>query len=69
MHLNWISNAAFITFKTREGSKPCFNCIIGNTKMIQLWFIKTFVFQLGRISHSEVVSIEHLKQKLRLDNN
>ena len=34
--------------------------------------LKSFVFQLGLISHSEknkVVSIEHLKQKLSLDNN
>ena len=49
-----------------------FNCIIGSTKLIQHQFIKSFVFQLGRISHSEkikVVSIEHLKQKLSLDNN
>ena len=50
----------------------CYNCIIGNTKLIQHRFIKSFVFQLCRISHSEknkVVSIEHLKQKLSLDNN
>ena len=50
----------------------CFNCIIGNTKLIQHRFIKYFVFQFGRIRHSEkikAVFIEHLKQKLSLDNS
>ena len=72
MYLNWISTASFITLKTTEGPKTCFNCIIGNTKLIHHRFIKSFVFQLSRISHSEkikVVSIEHLKQNLSLDNN
>ena len=36
--------------QSRDGSKACFNCIIGNTKLIQHRFIKSFVFQLGRIS-------------------
>ena len=56
----------------QEGVKTCFNCINGNTNLIQHRFIKSFVFQLCRISHSEkikVVSIEHLKQKLSLGNN
>ena len=48
----------------------CFNCIIGNAKLIQHRFIKSYVFQLGRIGHSEkkikVVAIEHKKQKLSL---
>ena len=59
------------TFRGATGSKTCFNCIIGNTKLIQHRFIKPLVFQLGRISHSEkkVVSIEYLKQELSLDNN
>ena len=35
------------------GSKTCFNCIIGNTKLIQHRFIRSFVFQLRCISHSE----------------
>ena len=52
MYFNWISTASFITLNKR-GSKTCFNCIIGNTKLIQLRFIKYFVFQLRRISHSE----------------
>ena len=68
MYFNWISTASF-----REGSKMCFSCNIANTKLIQHRFIKSFVFQLGRISHSEkkskVISIKHLKQKLSLDNN
>ena len=72
MYLNWISTASFITLNKR-GVKTCFNCIFGNTKLIQLWFIKYFVFQLGLISHSEKskgrISIEHLKQKLSLDNS
>ena len=71
MYFNWISTASFITLNKRW-VKTSFNCIIGNTKLIQYRFIKSCVFQLGRISHSEkikVVSIEHLKQKLSLDNN
>ena len=68
MYFNWISTASFITLNKKE-VKTCFNCIIGNTKLIQHRFIKPFVFQLDRISHSEkkVVSIEHLKQNLSLD--
>ena len=52
MCINWISTASFITLKMR-GVKTCFNCIIGNTKLIQHRFIKSFVFEYGRISHSE----------------
>ena len=52
MYFNWISTASFITLNT-SGVKKCFNCIIGITKLIQHRFIKLFVFQLGRISHSE----------------
>ena len=52
MYFNWISTASFSTLNMR-GSKTCFNCIIGNTRLIQHRFIKSFVFQLGRISHSE----------------
>ena len=52
MNFNWIYTASFITLNKR-GVKNCFNCIIGNTKLIQHWFIKSFVFHLGRISHSE----------------
>ena len=72
MYFNWISTASFITLNNRGVKKTCFNCIIGNTKLIQHRFIKSFVFLIGRISHSEkikVVSIEHLKQKCNLDNN
>ena len=71
MCFNWISTASFITLNKR-GVKTCFNCIIGNTKLIRYRFIKSFVFQLGQISHSEkikVVSIEHSKQNLSLNNN
>ena len=54
MYLNWIrmSTESFITLN-KKGVETCFNCIIGNTKLIQHRFIKSFVFQLGRISHSE----------------
>ena len=52
MYFNWISNASFITLNKR-GSKTCFNFIIGHTKLILHRFLKSFVFQLGRISHSE----------------
>ena len=52
VYFNWISTASFITLNKR-GSKTCFNCIIGNTKLIQHRSIKSFVFQLGRISHAE----------------
>ena len=65
MYFKWISSASSITLNKRV-VKKCFNCIIGNTKLIQHRFIKSFVFQIGRISHSE--KIEHLKQKLSLDN-
>ena len=70
MYFNWISTASCITLNKR-GVETCFNCIIGNTKLIQHGLIKSFIFQLGRIRHSEkkVVSIEHLEQKLSLDNN
>ena len=60
MYFNWISTASFIALNNR-GPKTCFNCIIGSTKLIQLFCV-----------HSEkikVVSIEHLKQKLSLENN
>ena len=52
MYFNWFSTASFITLNKR-GVKTCFNCIIGNTKLIQHRFIKSFVFQLGGISYSE----------------
>ena len=54
-------------FKQERGRKHFFNGIIGNTKLIQHRFIKSFVLQLGRFSHFEkikVVSIEQLKQML-----
>ena len=54
MYFNWISTASFITLNKR-GVKTRFNCIIGNTKLIQHRFIKSFVFQLGRISNSEKI--------------
>ena len=62
MFFNWISTASFVALNKR-GVKTCFNFIIANTNLIQHRFIKSFVFQLGQIGHSEkkikVVSIEH----------
>ena len=52
MYFNWISTASFVVFNKR-GVKTCFNSINGNTKLIQHRFKKSFVFQLGRIGHSE----------------
>ena len=52
MYFLWISTASFITLNKR-GVKTCFNCVIGNTKLIQRRLIKSYVFQLGQISHSE----------------
>ena len=52
MYLNRMSTALIITLNKR-GVKMCFNCIIVNAILIQHPFIKSFVFQLGRISHSE----------------
>ena len=69
MYLNWMSTASFIALNKR-GVKMCFNCIIGNTKLIH-WFMKSFVSSLVKsaILKKKVVSIEHLKQKLSLDSN
>ena len=72
MYFNLISTASFVALK-REGSKTRFNSIVRNTKLIQHWIITSFVLQLGRIGHFEkqikVISIEHLKQNLSLENN
>ena len=46
------STALFVAL-SKEGSKMRFNCIARNTKLIEHWFIKSLVFQLGRNSHSE----------------
>ena len=73
MYFNWISTVSFITLNKR-GVKNVFQLHYWQyQKLIQHPFIKSFVFQLGRISHSEkkikIVSIKHLKQKLSLENN
>ena len=54
MYFNWISTASFITLN-KEGSKTCFSCIIGDAKLIQHRFIKSFVLQRGRIGHSKKI--------------
>ena len=67
MYLNWMSTASFIILNKR-GVKNVFQLHYWQYKIdIQHQFIKSFVIQLGRISHSEkikIVSIEHLKQKI-----
>ena len=53
MYFNWISIASFITLNKR-GVKNVFQLHYWQyTKLIQHRFIKSFVFQHGRISHSE----------------
>ena len=73
MYFNWISTASFVALNKRGGSKTRFNSIICNTKLKQHCILTSFVFQLGRIGHFEkqvkVISIEHLKQTLSLENN
>ena len=68
MYFNWISTASLVALNKRG-----VNSIIRNTKLIQHWIIKSSVLQLGRIGHFEkqmkVISIEHLKQNLSLENN
>ena len=49
---NWISTASFVALNKR-GVKTCFNSINGNTKLMQLRFIKSLVLQLDRIGRSE----------------
>ena len=57
MYFNFICN--------KEGVKKCLNCIICNTKLIQHRFVKSVVFQLGQISHSEKYKVR-LKRRLSL---
>ena len=53
MYFNWISTASFITLNKR-GVKNVFQLHYTQyKKLIQHHFIKSFVFQLGRISHPE----------------
>ena len=52
MYFYWISTALLVGLNKRQ--ETCFNCITGNSKLIQHRFIKSFVFQFCRISHSEI---------------
>ena len=53
MYLNWMSTASFITLNKR-GVKNVFQLHYWQYKMdTASFFLKSFVFQLGRISHSE----------------
>ena len=52
MCFNWIGTASFITLNKR-GAKTVFQLHYWQYKLIQHRFIDFFVFQLGRISHSE----------------
>ena len=71
MYFKRISSASFITLNKR-GVKNVFQLHYWQYKIDMASCIKSFVFQLGRISHAEkikIVSIEHSKQKLSLHNN
>ena len=71
MYFNWISTASFSAL-TKRGVENVFQLHLLQYKIDTARFIKSFVFQLGLISHSEkimVASIEHLKQKLSLEIN
>ena len=48
MYFNWISTASFVAGSIRV-STPL---VSGNAKLIQHWFITSFVFELGRVSTS-----------------
>ena len=52
MYFNWISTASFITL-IKRGVKTCFNLHYWRYKIDTASVNKSFVFQLGRISHSE----------------
>ena len=72
MYLNWISTASFIALNKR-GVKTCFNCIIGNTKNDTASVYKVFcspaLSNQSFFKKIKIDSIEHLKQKLSLENN
>ena len=52
VYLNWMSTTSFITLNKRR-VKNVFQLHYCNTKLIHHRFIKSFVSQLCRISHSE----------------
>ena len=52
MYLNWMSTASFITL-IKRGVKNVFQLHYWQYKMDTASFFKSFVFQLGRISHFE----------------
>ena len=71
MFFNWISTASFITLNKR-GVKNVFQLHYWQYKINTVSVYKVLRFPAWSISHSEkikVVSIEHLKQKLSLENN
>ena len=70
MYFNWITTASFITLSKR-GVKTCFNCFYwqNNIDTVQHRFIKSFVFQLGRISHSEIELWRHKQIVSKVDVN
>ena len=72
MYFNWISNASFITLN-KTGVKNVFQLHYLQYKNDTASVYKFPLFsRFGQISHSKkikVVSYEHLKQKLSLDNN
>ena len=70
MYLNWMSTASFITLNKR-GVKNVFQLHYWQYKIDQASFYKVFCFPAlsNQIFWKKIISTEHLKQKLNLDNN
>ena len=72
MHLNWMSTASFITLNKR-GVKNVFQLHYWQYKIDTASIYKVLCFpasvQSAILKRIKVVSIEHLKQKMSLDNN
>ena len=69
MYFNWISTTSFITLNTR-GVKNVFQLHCDQYKIETASVYKVFCFPAwSNLKKIKVVSIEHLKQKLSLDNN
>ena len=71
MYFNWISTASFVALN-KGGVKNASQLNYLQYKIDTASVYKVFCFQLGRIGHFEkqikVISIEHLKQNLSLEN-
>ena len=60
-------------FKQERDQKTCFNCIVCNTKIDTASVYEAFYFSDWSnqpfLKKIKIVTIEHLKQKLSLENN